>query len=97
MPGMPVTCKQGEETLGELVFDTSSLGDPTPGVIEDELEEKLTESFSQKSSACTEVKESPPLSDRWSLAWGVVMIGRSRRRRASTSSSKSDFCQLILL
>lgn len=44
----------------------------------------------KKSRSWTAVKASSGLleSARWVLAWGVVMMGRSRRREASTLSSK---------
>ena len=44
---------------------------------------------SKKSRSCTEVKDSfSPLPVRCCFAWGVVMMGISRRREASTCSSK---------
>lgn len=48
-----------------------------------------TSMLSKKSSACTCVKASPgSLLVRCAFAWGVVMMGRSRRSEASTSWSK---------
>ena len=49
---------------------------------------KSTVRSSQKSRALTLVNDSLSLFDRWSLACGVVMIGRSRRSDCSTFSSK---------
>lgn len=72
MPGMPVICTCGWTVLFVEV-----------GVAREMFRE------SQKSRGWTEVKVSGGgLDVRWVWAWGVVIIGRSRRREDSTFWSK---------
>ena len=68
-PGIPVTFKPGILDLPSEPFPTAS-----------------TIMLSKKSNACTLSNASPdPFPSRCDLAWGVVMMGRSRRRESSTT------------